>query len=367
MNTKILSIYLPQYYQTEYNDKWWGTGYTEWTACRNAKPLFEGHCQPRVPYKEYDLSNYSAINEQAKMARQNGVDGFAIYQYYSLGNKLLNVPTELLLEHKEIDIDFCLYWANESWESRWYGQNPETLWEQQYGGKAEWEKHFNYCLPFFQDSRYIKVDGKPVYMIYKDWSFKKVDNYIKYWNELAINNGFPGIYFIKTVGGLNNDHLGNFDAAFEREPFFTLNKSLGIKGKLYRYMRTRVVEVLNRKFLIKRGRGIVQYQMNYGKCCNVISKREMKNSDRTILGAFTDWDNSARRQYNSTIFNGVTPEIFKECLKTQVQKAESCNSPFVIINAWNEWGEGNYMEPDELYGDAFLKAVKSIKFGDGND
>lgn len=367
MKTKILSIYLPQYYQTEYNDKWWGSGYTEWTACRNAKPLFEGHCQPRRPYREYDLSDYTAIKKQAIMARQNGIDGFAIYQYYSLGSKLLNVPTELLLKHKDINIDFCLYWANESWESRWYGQSPETLWEQKYGEEEDWDEHFNYCLPFFQDRRYIKVDGKPVYIIYKDWSFKNVDSFIKYWNELAIDSGFPGIYFIKTVAGRNNDHLGGFDATFEREPFYTLNKSIGFHGKLYRYIRTRVFEVLNRKLLIKKGKGIVQYQMNYGKCCKIIEKRETKNKDKTILGAFTDWDNSPRRQYNSTIFTGVTPKLFKECLRIQVRKAEKYNSPFVIINAWNEWGEGNYLEPDELYGDGFLKAVKSIRFGDSDD
>ncbi len=359
MSVKILSIYLPQYYQTEYNDKWWGEGYTEWKACRGAAPLFTGHRQPRKPYREYDLSDYHTIARQAEMAKENGIEGFAIYQYYSLGNKLLNVPTELLLNHKEINISYCLYWANESWERRWYGQNPEVLWEQEYGTKKDWEKQFGYCLPFFQDGRYIKIDEKPVYLIYKDWNFNGIEKFIQCWQELAKKSGFKGIYFIKTVAGRNNDNLGSFDAAFEREPFYTLNKSIGMGRKIYRYARTRTIEILNRRLLLKKGKGVIQYTMDYKECCDLIKKRGMPNGKHTIPGVFTDWDNSPRRQYNSTIFMNTDPEIFGDCLKEQLKKAERYNSPFVIINAWNEWGESNYLEPDELYGDGFLRAVKA--------
>ena len=333
MNTKILAIYLPQYYQTEYNDRWWGEGYTEWTACKKATSLFKGHVQPRVPYSEYDLSDYKAIDEQAKMARQYGIDGFAIYQYYSTGDKLLNVPTELLLEHKEIDIEFCLYWANESWESRWYGQEKKVIWEQKYGKEKEWKEHFDYCLPFFKDKRYIKIDNKPVYIIYKDWLFKDVNAYIDYWNKLAIESGFDGIYFIKTVGALNTNDLGKFNATFEREPFYTFNKRIGFFGRIRRYARTRIVEFLNKKILNKKGKGIIQYSMDYKKCSKLIANGKMPNGSATILGAFTDWDNSPRRQYNSTLFKNVTVESFEECMKAQMKKANGSNSPLVIINA----------------------------------
>lgn len=361
MNTKILAIYLPQYHQTEFNDKWWGEGYTEWTACKKATPLFKGHKQPRIPYSYYDLSQVEAIRNQAKMARNYGIDGFAIYQYYSVGNKLLNKPTELLLENKDIDIDFCLYWANESWESRWYGQDSKVIWKQEYGSKKEWYEQFIYCLQYFKDDRYIKVDNKPVYIIYKDWYFKEVSNFINYWNELARENGFDGIYFIKTVGGGNSNELKNFDATFEREPFYTFTHGLPLPKRIYRYLRTRIVEVLNKKILIKKGKGIIQYKMNYDSCCSLIEKRGMVNKNKTILGAFTDWDNSPRRQYNSTIFTGVSVATFARCLKKQYLKALEFESPFLIINAWNEWGEGNYLEPDNIYGDGFLQAVKSVK------
>lgn len=361
MTPEIIAIYLPQYYRTKYNDMWWGEGYTEWTACKNAKPLFYGHIQPRIPYEEYDLSDYHAIQKQAEMANKYGIDGFAIYQYYSLGNKLLNLPTETLLRHKEINIKYCLYWANESWESRWYGQEKKIIWEQKYGNVKDWKKHFEYCLSFFKDPRYIQIDGKPVYLVYKDWLFKDMDKFIKYWNHLAKENGFKGIYFIKTVAGHNTDALGSFDAEFEREPFYTLNQTLNIYERIYRYIRMRCIEVINKKLLIKNGKGIIQYKMDYSKCCKLIMDREPPNKDKTILGAFTDWDNSPRRQFNSTIFTGVSASKFGMCIKEQYKKAVKFNIPFIIINAWNEWGEGNYLEPDKYYGDGFLREIKKIK------
>lgn len=361
MNTKILAIYLPQYHQTEFNDKWWGEGYTEWTACKKANPLFKGHKQPRIPYSYYDLSQVNSIKKQADMANQYGIDGFAIYQYYSLGNKLLNKPTELLLENDDIKVDYCLYWANESWESRWYGQEAKVIWKQEYGTEQDWKNQFEYCLQFFRDSRYIKVNNKPVYMIYKDWCFKDMDKFIDCWNRLAKENGFDGIYFIKTIAAGNTDNPGKFDAAFEREPFYTFTHGLSLLGRMYRYTRTRIVEILNKKILMKRNKGIIQYRMNYDKCCSLIEERDMPYREKTILGAFTDWDNSPRRQYNSTMFSEVSVERFKKCLAKQYKKANEVGSPFVVINAWNEWGEGNYMEPDQLYGYGFLEAVRDIK------
>ncbi|WP_027405946.1 glycoside hydrolase family 99-like domain-containing protein [Anaerovibrio sp. RM50] len=361
MKPSILAIYLPQYHQTEYNDKWWGEGYTEWTACKHAKPLFKGHVQPRIPYSEYDLSHVNAISRQAKMAKEHGIDGFVIYHYYSCGSKLLDKPTELLLNNEDIDTNYCLYWANESWESRWYGQKTEVIWEQKYGNENNWEEHFHYCLKFFKDKRYIKVDNKPVFIIYKDWSFKDVNKFVTYWNELAIKNGFDGIYFVKTVAGGNDDSLGCFNAAFEREPFYTFTHGLPAFRKYGRYLRSRVLEYLNKIILNKFKTGVIQYQPDYKEICNLISSRNMPNGGRTILGAFTDWDNSPRRQYNSTVFRNVSVDAFEKCLRNQYYKAEEQESPFVIINAWNEWGEGNYLEPDELYSDGFLKAVKNVK------
>ena len=361
MKTKVLAIYLPQYHETEFNNEHWGKGYTEWTACKNAKPLFKKHVQPRVPYEEYDLSDYSAIKKQADLANKYGIDGFAIYQYYSCGSKLLNKPTELLLEHKEIDINFCLYWANESWESRWYGQEAKVIWEQKYGSRKDWKEQFEYCLKFFRDDRYIKVHNKPVYLIYKDWYFKDIEKFMDYWNVLAKENGFDGVYFVKTIAAGNTDNPGKFNAAFEREPFYTFTHGQSVFDKYYRYIRTRVIEKINKCFLMKRNAGIIQYSMNYNRCCNLIEKRTLPYGKRTIPGLFSDWDNSPRRQYNCTLFTGVTAERFEKCFKKQYEKAIEVGSPFVIINAWNEWGEGNYIEPDQLYGDGFLRAIKNVK------
>ena len=154
MNTKpkIFALYLPQFYETSYNNEWWGKGYTEWVACKQAKPLFSGHYQPRVPLDNnyYDLSSLESVRFQTKLAKKYKVDGFAIYHYYSCGSKLLNIPCEHFRDHEDLNFPFFLFWANESWRKTWFGQDRSVVWKQEYGSEKEWKDHFDYCLDFLR-------------------------------------------------------------------------------------------------------------------------------------------------------------------------------------------------------------------------
>lgn len=369
--TKIMALYLPQYYWTDYNSDWWGEGYTEWTACKQAKPLFTGHQQPKLPQNQhfYDLSDMQEILKQAKMAKEYGVDGFVIYQYYSCndsrygdkngqhGSMLLNKPTEIIRDNPDIDIPFCLYWANHDWRKAWFGQNPEMLWPQMYGEESDWEEYFCYNLTYFQDDRYIKIDNKPVFFIFASWHFKNIDKFIACWNRLARENGFDGIYFVKTADAHTVDELDGFDAIYRREPFYTFAKGFGKLEFAKRVLRTRSTALLNRG-LNKIGKGIVGFTCDYDKMWKSIVARE-DLSPKMIPGAVADWDNTARKEYNAQILKGVTPEKFGRYLGQLYQKCCEKDVPFIVINAWNEWAEGAYLEPDEEHGDAFLEGIKA--------
>ena len=167
---KIIPFYLPQFHEIPENNKWWGEGFTEWTNVRKAKPLFEGHRQPKIPLDNnyYNLMDDNVKIWQAKIAKEHGIFGFCYYHYwFKNGRKLLEKPAEQMLQNQEIDIPFCFCWANENWSKNWDGGNREVIMEQHYGGKQDWEMHFQYLLPFFRDKRYITVHGKPIFVIYK--------------------------------------------------------------------------------------------------------------------------------------------------------------------------------------------------------
>lgn len=359
---KIVALYLPQYYETEYNNEWWGKGYTEWVACKQAKPLFRDHNQPRIPQGKnyYDLSIKENIRWQIETAKRYGVDGFAIYQYYSCGNKLLEVPTEIIRDNQDLDIPYFLYWANMPWRKMWFGQDRTILWEQNYGGEKEWKDQFDYCMSFFKDERYMKIDGKPIYAIYMVPDIKNIDDFMACWNKWAIEAGLPGIYFVKTLGSHDNKELNGFSALATREPNYTFAFGEGYAEKIIRVGKTRLIDWINRKILLPRGKGIVMLRYSYDK----IWKRILSRSDmdsKVFLGAFTDWDNSPRKSYNSIIMDGSTPDKFGKYMGELIRKGTEAKVPMIIVNAWNEWAEGAYLEPDEKYGDQYLRQIAKIK------
>lgn len=357
----VVALYLPQYYETSYNNEWWGKGYTEWVACKKARPLFKGHQQPRIPLNKnyYDLSIKENIKWQMGVAKQGGVDGFAIYQYYSCGNKLLDVPTEIIRDNPDLDLPFYLFWANESWRKMWFGQDKKIVWEQKYGNEDDCRRHFQYCLPYFKDERYIRIDDMPVYAVYNAWDIPNVERFIEIWNEEANKAGLKGIYFIKALGRRDQRELGAFSASVTREPNYSFAFGETFFEKLQRVSHSRIVEWLNREILMPRGKGIVNTTASYDAMWKKLLSQEC--NDRTCLGAFVDWDNSPRRGYNSIIMKGASPEKFGKYMSLLLQKAQRANVPMIVINAWNEWAEGAYLEPDEEYGMAYLEALKKAR------
>lgn len=355
----IIALYLPQFYETDYNNKWWGKGYTEWVALKKAKPLYSGHKQPRIPLNNnyYDLSKKETIRWQINIAKEYGIDGFAIYQYYSCGSKLLEVPTEMIRDDSTLDLPFFLYWANQSWRKAWFGEDNTIVWEQRYGNESDWKKHFDYCLSFFRDERYIKINNKPVYAIYCPGDIPKQKKFIEAWNRWAKEEGFEGIYFIKTIGGKDLPGKGCFSATIRREPVYTMTHDENLIQKAFRIIKERSINQINKYFLMPRNKGYLHGKKNYDTIWKKILKRNDED-ENDILGCFCDWDNSPRKTYNAIIMQGASVEKFKKYFSLLYKKACRCKTPMIVINAWNEWAEGAYLEPDVTNGYGYLESIR---------
>ena len=361
---KFLALYLPQYHSIEENDSWWGKDYTEWTSVKAAKPLFYGHRQPKIPLNNYyyNLSDESGgiWKWQASLANKYGIYGFCIYHYWFLGKKLLEKPIEILYNHPEIQIKYCFCWANESWTRTWYGKKNEILIKQEYGDSIQWEEHFLYLLKYFNDIRYIKVGNKPVMNIYRCGDIKNLENMLELWNKLAINNGYDGIYIVSSLNSINNIkyYTKQINAYYRFEPGYSTKNNLStleyfrynekiLKNKIYnRLFNTNVLErKINIDEIYKR---IIK-----------ISKCNKNNNEKIYNGVFPMWDNTPRRGYLGTVYTGATPQKFYNLLK-EISKYTD-NDDFIYINAWNEWGEGCYLEPDVETKYKYLEAINKIQ------
>ena len=355
---KVLGLYLPQFHNVKENDQWWGEGFTEWSAVKAAKPLFEGHHQPIVPYHNnyYDLLNKQTMEWQTNLMHAYGIDGMCIYHYYFKdGAKILEKPAENLLKWTDIDMPFCFSWANESWVRSWSNISDGNPWsevidqqiqkkvndsgiliEQQYGGEEQWKKHFYYLLPFFRDKRYIKKNGKPVFMFYRAQSIGCLEEMTKYWRSLAIKEGFSGLYFL----GANCDENAkqSVDEVFFQEPQDTFQQYPDKFCNDYN----------------------VERYLSYDEIWNQIIAKPAPEYP-VSFGAFSGYDDSPRRGYRATIIYGRTPDKFEYYMTALLKKAIRNESSFLIVNAWNEWGEGMYLEPDEQNGVAYLEAIRNSK------
>lgn len=361
---KTIAFYLPQYHETEENNKWWGEGFTEWTGVRKAKPLYPGHYQPREPLNDnyYDLTNPDTLKWQAKLAREYDIYGFCIYHYWFGDKQLLQKPAEMLLENRDIDINYCFSWANESWIRTWSaleGNNwnadedlrmshkgPSVLAEQKYGLKEDWKRHFLYLLPFFQDERYIYIDEKPVFVIYIPEKIKCLHSMLKYWNELALESGLKGIYFIST----NNIKIQDKN----------LNANLIFEPKLYWKDGPMSFWDKYKGMLMKRKGVRKMHVFSYKKFWRYILQREYKGDRKTYLGGMVGFDKTPREQDRATLFRRSTPYLFKKYYKQLVKNSMTAGNDILFINAWNEWGEGAYLEPDKKNKYQYLEAIKSV-------
>ena len=356
---EILAYYLPQYHATPNNDIWWGKGFTEWTNVAKAKRLFPGHYQPHVPADLgfYNLLDPKVREAQAELAKEAGITGFCYYHYwFDASHKELEKPFEQVVECGKPDFPFCLCWANESWYAKFWSRDNKVaskklLAEQKYLGEEDNRKHFEYLLEAFKDPRYIKIKGKLLFVIYSPMLFNEFKEFSDLWNKLARENGLEGFYFVGYTADFNRDYESiismGFDAVNDSrilDAFFNGGKQTFIK---------RAINKLIRSFT--RLPNIVSYKKAIKYMVPDVDKKE--NVYPTLI---PNWDHSPRSGHNGTVFTDSTPELFykhaRELLSLVKDKREE--NKIVFLKSWNEWGEGNYMEPDLKFGKGYIKALK---------
>lgn len=373
---KIIAFYLPQFHSIEENDKWWGKGFTEWTNVKKAVPLYPGHDQPRIPLNDnyYNLLNDDTKIWQANLAKKYGVYGFCYYHYWFKGKKLLEKPAEQMLKNKSIDLPFCFCWANENWSRNWDGGNREIIVEQEYGEKKDWEEHFQYLLTFFKDSRYITVNGKPLLVIYKPDLINSIYEMVSYFKKRIVEEGFPGICLAFQFPTYYMDVFYRddiFDYMIEFEPVFSRNNIVRHSSKKIEIVRKFFGEKMITKYRNSKNQlkhtfakphhlSMFFYDEAWEKILN------QKWNNKLLPGTFVDWDNTPRNKHG-VVYSGFTIEKFEDNIKKLVKRAYQENKPILFINAWNEWGEGAYLEPDERYGYRKLEAIRSALDGDDHN
>lgn len=340
---KLIALYLPQFHEIPENNQAWGEGFTEWSNVKKAVPLFDGHYQPREPLGDnyYNLLNVETMEWQVSLAKKYGIYGFCFYHYwFSGGKKVLEKPAEILLSHKELNIPYCFSWANEPWTKTWHGAagEKEILLEQRYGKAEQWEQHFKYLLPFFKDDRYIKINGKPVFLIYQINKIGCFNHMADCWNDMAVTEGFNGIYFIDMLTSDGKKSINRrVSASVDFEP-----------GKEQRRIQSCKNNCCSK----------LSYDSSYGVMLNEPHK---KGELRCV---FVDYDDTPRRGSKGCIYEGSSPGKFGMYLQKTIELSQKEQNEIIFINAWNEWGEGNYLEPDKKNGYAYLEAVqKALKNG----
>lgn len=370
-DVKIIANYLPQFHSIPENDLWWGEGYTEWVAVKNSKPLYEGHNQPRIPKDGhyYRLDDVDEIRRQAKLARQHGIYGFGIYHYwFSSELHLLDKPPILLNQAKDIDIHYMFIWDNGSWKRTWSNVKFANDWaplhenqgsanqcsngllaELKYGGEDEWTKHFAYLLPFFQDERYIKIDNKPIFAFYNQNNEPEVLKAMcACWNRLAKEAGFDGVM---CLGKQNNQSISVMDYEFLYQPEWD--------GWLWHNQIQRVLYRLHMEFYKRTGRPIMY---NYDRIWKRILRTAANSGkDKVFYSGFVSYDDTPRRGRNGRIVGRESPAKFQKYLHRLLKISSEQNKEYVFLTAWNEWGEGAYLEPDTTNGYTYLEAIKKAK------
>ena len=350
----LIAHHLPQFHAIPENDEWWGKGFTDWVKVRNAKPLFAGHEQPRVPHPslgEYDLSRIESLLIQWDLARRHGIDGFCYYHYWFDGKRLLQRPVELARAWNGPEkLPYCLCWANEPWTRVWDGFDRQVLMPQSYGSEASWEAHFLYLEPFFADTRYIRWHGCPLFLLYRAASIPAAEQMIACWQALARRR--PGtdlaVVQMRTSFGWDTSRSSAYDATLCFEPMLSLWPETRAEKMADLAIRPRACG-------LRRG----PHFFSFDRCWRKILSRRYGPHDWP--GAFVGWDNTPRRGADGHVCLGGSPAKFGDGMRKLTTIAKANSVPFVFVNAWNEWAEGNYLEPDTILAYSYLKQLSSAK------
>ena len=357
MKVRLIALYLPQFYPTPENDEWWGKGFTEWTNVGKAKRLFPGHYQPKVPADlgYYDLRLPEVREQQAQMAKEFGIEGFCYWHYwFGNGKRILNHVFDEVLSTKKPDFPFCLAWANHSWMKKLFDNkgNDTLLLKQTYPGIRDYILHFYDLLPAFKDIRYILVEGKPFFMIFNPDEIPDVEKFLTIWRRLALKNGLKGIHFVAEIRNTRIQQVDKyikmgFDAVHVNRMFDCYYNHMPTVYKTYMFFFRNLFRIPN----------IIDY--------SVASKYFTNDDDKKIdryPSIIPNWDHSPRSNHNGIIFKGSTPEKFAKHIEAVMDniKDKPYENRIVMIKSWNEWGEGNYMEPDLKYGTKYLETLKNV-------
>ena len=380
MKARIIGLYLPQFHPIPENDAVWGKGFTEWTNVAKARPLFRGHHQPRIPADLgfYDLRLPEVREQQAALAREAGLEGFCYYHYwFGNGKVLLERPFQEVLQSGSPDFPFCLCWANHDWTNKTWQKSGGTqmIAQQLYPGDEDYTRHFEYVLPALRDHRYITVDGKPLFAIYDPYHFTDVSRFIDLWRKLAQENGLPGIHFVAMVSSTSTIRRRE-DGTHERvmpdtkssatvynsilELGFDAVNSFGkARGEMIaqgKYRRN-LVRLLYEKLPF-----MPTQTLDYPKVVRHFFAPEdsWENVYPTLM---PQWDRSPRAGSYDGVYVNATPENFSRHVvqALDIVAGKEPDHRLLFLKSWNEWGEGNYVEPDLLYGHGFLDALRQVK------
>jgi lipopolysaccharide biosynthesis protein len=347
--TRALAFHLPQFHPIQENNEWWGNGFTEWTNTAKARRLYPGHYQPHVPADLgfYDLRNPESRAQQAELAARFGVEGF-VYWYYWFGHgrRLLERPVAEILASGDPKLPFCLAWANQTWTGVWHGAPERVLVEQEYPGHEDDRAHFQLLLEAFRDARYIRVDDKPLLYVFRPEQLPDASEWVTRWQKMAIGAGLPGLYLVAEMSDLlgagpifPEPFAAGFDAAVHvRIPVDTSSTALARMRLLRRLGLPEIYRYAEQPVL-----------------------RPPSTSERPVFPCvYPGWDNTPRAGRRGLVAHGATPEHFRTHVHEAVQRVADHrpDQRLVFIKSWNEWAEGNHMEPDLKWGLAFLEALR---------
>lgn len=350
---RTIAFYLPQFHTIPENDEWWGEGFTEWTNVRRAAPQFEGHQHPRLAGElgEYDLSDPDVYRRQSELARTAGVDAFCMYFYWFDGRRLLERPVEAWRQDDQL-LPYCLSWANESWTRRWDGKERDVLMPQSYAEGFD-DQIFDDLLPHFRAPHYLTQDGRPVFLVHRVELVPEPKKFAQKFRDKAMAAGLPGLYLVaaETTPGIQPSAFG-FDAVAEFPP---------VGANTLATAQLRPLSGVSSEF---RGR-----LMSYPR----MVKRFLARRDPEFVrhaGVAPGWDNTARRRSSATVYVGASPSRYAAWLAAAHEREERRRGPrgLVFVNAWNEWAEGAYLEPDGLHGSSYIEATRNPRsFRGGHD
>ena len=350
---RALAFYLPQFHPIAENDAWWGKGFTEWTNTAKAKPLFPGHSQPKVPADLgfYDLRCPESRQAQAELARQYGIEAFCYWHYWFAGRRILERPFEEVLASGHPDFPFCLAWANETWTGVWHGAKNKILIEQTYPGLDDHERHFQYLLTAFQDKRYVKVDGKPLFLVYRPKWIPEAPRVTDFWRELALKAGLPGLHLVACLH--NEDAFDPRKLGFDAVNISNQVRIMEVEPKTWAGRTARAMRLRYRK-----ARGQPPHVYPYKDAMRHFldgAKPGIECYPSVVPG----WDNTPRSGVRGVVLQGRTPALFRQHLREALDRVSSLppEHRLVFIKSWNEWAEGNYLEPDLADGHAYLEVV----------